>query len=372
MRIGIDAHAAEREGSGNCTYIRNLLKALGTIDNQNEYVLYVTDPDHPFYQNFYSHDHFKIRQLAFKSPFIRIPLILAWKTLKDSLDILHVQYIAPPFHSGKLVTTVHDLGFLHYPQFFPKFEVFRSKILIRFTAKRSDDIITGSHFSKNDIMNSYRINPNKIEVIPLGVSSAFIREKATPKNQSVQERYGIESPYILCVGRLNPRKNLMPLVEAFVGLKRETSIPHKLIIAGKGDFAAESIIQSIKTMLCPEDVWFIGFVADQDLPSLYNGADVFIYPSLFEGFGLPILEAMSCGTPVIAAGTSGLIETVGDAGLLVNPLDPKEIKDAVLRIISDQDLKKKYIKRGLSRAKKFTWLSAAQKTLNVYKRLHPG
>jgi glycosyltransferase involved in cell wall biosynthesis len=369
MRIGVDAHAAERDGSGNCTYIRNLLKELCKIDNQNEYVLYVTDKRHPFYQDFLPFEHVKIKPIPVKNPFIRIPFCLAWKTLKDSLDILHVQYIAPPFHRGKLVATIHDLGFLYYPEFFSKFEVFRSKILIRSTAKRSDKIITGSDFSKNDIVQSYGINPSKIEVVPLGVSPAFKPETNITKVQEISEKYRIQRPYILCVGRLNPRKNLMTLVEAFVMLKREKSIPHKLIIAGKEDYDTQNIIQSIKTSKCSKDILFIGFVADQDLPFIYKGADVFLYPSLFEGVGLPVLEAMSCGVPVIVSNSSSLIEIAGDAGVLVNPLDPREIGNAIFRVISNQDLRKEYVLRGFSRVKKYSWLSTAQQTLTVYKSI---
>jgi glycosyltransferase involved in cell wall biosynthesis len=369
MRIGVDAHAVERDGSGNCTYIRNLLKALCKIDNQNEYVLYVTDIRHPFYQDFLPFEHVKIKPIPVKNPFIRIPFCLAWETLKDSLDILHVQYIAPPLHRGKLVAIIHDLGFLYYPEFFSKFEVFRSKILIRSTAKRSDKIITGSDFSKNDIVQSYGINPHKIEVVPLGVSPAFKPESDATKIQKISEKYRIQKPYILCVGRLNPRKNLTTLVEAFAILKREKSIPHKLIITGKEDFGTQKIIRSIKKTDYFRDVLFTGYVDDQDLNSLYNGADVFLYLSLFEGIGLPVLEAMSCGVPVIVSNSSSLIEIAGGAGVLVNPLDPREIGNAIFRIISNQDLRKEYAARGISRVKKYSWLSTAQQTLTVYKSI---
>jgi len=366
MKIGIDAHAAENDGSGNCTYIRNLLAALREIDNQNEYVLYVTDISHPFYQAFHSYEHFKIRQIALKSPFIRIPLFLARETLKDSLDILHVQYIAPPFHKGKLVATIHDLGFLHFPESFSRFEVLRSKILIRMTAKRSDKIITGSHFSKQDIIKTYKINPQNIEVIPLGVSTTFKPESNPAKAKKILDKYRVQKPYFLCVGRLNPRKNLISLVKAFAMMKKEKSIPHKLVIVGKEDFATRKIIQSIKAADSSSDVLLTGYVEEQDLPLLYNESDVFIYLSLFEGVGLPVLEAMSCGAPVIASDLSSLTEIVGDAGLLVNPLDPKEIGDAIFRITSNQELKKKYAARGISRAREYSWLSTAQQTLNIY------
>ena len=370
MKIGIDAHAAERDGSGNCTYIRNLLSELRQIDPRNDYVLYVTKSRHPFYRDFLSYKNFKIKQLRMNNPLIRIPFALAWETCKDNLDILHVQYIAPPLHKGKLVATIHDLGFLHVPESFPRFEVLRSKILIRMTAGRADKIITGSHFSKNDIAKTYKIDPDHIAVISHGVSPVFKPENDVSKIQKTLDKYGIPKPYFLCVGRLNPRKNLVSLVKAFTMIKKEKSIPHKLVIAGKEDYATRKIIRSIEEAGSPGNVLLTGFVEDDDLPALYNGADVFLYPSLFEGVGLPVLEAMSCGVPVIASDSSSLKEVAGNAGLLVNPLDPEELKNALFRITSNQDLRKEYTTRGKARAKKFSWLSTAQQTLNIYHRLH--
>jgi glycosyltransferase involved in cell wall biosynthesis len=370
MKIGIDAHAAEIDGSGNCTYIRNLVRALREIDKQNDYVLYVTKSMHPFYQDFHSYENFSIRQLPMKNPMIRIPLALAWETAKDKLDILHVQYISPPFHEGTLVTTIHDLGFLHVPETFSRFEVIRSKIFIRMTAKRAKKIITGSHYSKNDIVETYGIDPKKIEVIPLGVSGIFNPGIDPADAQKILRKYGIQKPYLLCVGRLNPRKNLISLVKAFDMLKKEKSILHKLVIVGKDDFATKEIIKSIKATDSANDVVFTGYVAEEDLPSLYSETDVFIYPSLFEGVGLPVLEAMSCGVPVIASDSSSLTEILGDSGILVDPLNPEELMRAILHITSDQDLRNSYRAKGTARAENYSWASTAQKTLECYKSLN--
>ena len=369
MKIGIDAHAAESDGSGNCTYIRNLLKELRQVDSRNDYVLYVTNSRHPFYRGFSSYANFKIKQLAWKNPLIRIPFALARETRRDNLDILHVQYIAPPFHEGKLVATIHDLGFLHVPESFSRFEVLRSRFLIRMTANRADRIITGSHFSKNDIAERYKIDPAHIAVINHGVSADFKPEENASRTMKVLEKYGIQKPYILCVGRLNPRKNLTSLAQAFTMLKKERSIPHKLVIAGKEDFATRKIIQSIEAAGSPGDVVLTGFVEDDDLPALYQGADVFLYPSLFEGVGLPVLEAMACGVPVIASDSSSLTEIVRDAGLLINPLDTGELRDALYKFIVDADTREKYIERGTTRAEKFSWLATARQTLDVYECL---
>jgi glycosyltransferase involved in cell wall biosynthesis len=153
-------------------------------------------------------------------------------------------------------------------------------------------------------------------------------------------------------------------------LKEEKSILHKLVIAGKDDFATKEIIRSVKATDSANDIVFTGYVADQDLPSLYSEADVFIYPSLFEGVGLPVLEAMSCGVPVIASDSSSLTEILGDAGILVDPLNPAELMRAILQITSDQDLRDSYIAKGTARAENYTWASTAQRTLECYKSLN--
>jgi len=370
MKIGIDTHAAEREGTGNCTYIRNLVSALSQVDKQNEYVLYGINIQHTFYRQFHDRENFRIRKLAVENALVRNPFLLTRATLKDALDILHVQYIRPPFHSGKLVVTIHDLGFLHYPDFFSKFEVLRSRLLIRSTAKRSGAIITGSHFSKQDIVDSYGIHPGKIQVISLGVSPCFSPASDPLETRKILRKYGIQKPYLLFVGRLNPRKNIISIVKTFSLMKREHHLPHRLILVGKKDFKTRRTLLSVDKIEHKEDLLFTGFVHDRDLPFLYREADVFLYPSLYEGVGLPVLEAMRSGVPVVSSNTSGLKEIAGDAGVLVDPLDLSEISQAVLRIISDPDFRSTCRTRGISLTEKLTWLATAQQTLKVYQRVH--
>ncbi|MCP2605311.1 glycosyltransferase family 4 protein, partial [Candidatus Aminicenantes bacterium AH-873-B07] len=249
------------------------------------------------------------------------------------------------------------------------FEVFRSKILIPFTAKKADKVITGSNFSKNDIISNYKINSQKIEVIPYGVSSSFKPIKNEEKIKKVLKKYTVTGEYILTVGRLNPRKNLLSLVKAYNILKKNKKIPHKLVIVGKEDYNSKETIQFIKKMDCYKDIIFTGFAKDEDLPYLYNGADIFVYPSLFEGVGLPVLEAMSCGVPVITSNTTALKEIIGNAGIAINPFNIDEIAQAIFQIISNEDLKNVYIKKAFERAKEFSWKLTAQRTLKIYKVL---
>jgi len=375
MKIGIDAHAAERDGSGNCTYIRNLLKSLLQIDDKNEYVFYTIYPHHPFYQAFKTHKQVQIKHpplKAFHHPLLRIPLWMAYETLKDRLDILHVQYIAPPFHKGRRITTIHDLGFLHIPETFSRWEVWRSRILVRLTAQKSHKIITGSRFSKQDILSKYHIPPEKIEVVHLGASLGLRPELKDSEIQKTLQKHRIQKPYLLCVGRLNPRKNWVTLVKAFSQLKKKTRIPQKLVIVGKKDFDTREVLRSVHKTPDSREVRFTGWVPDQDLWILYKQADIFIYPSLFEGFGLPVLEAMSLGIPVITSHSSSLREIAGDAALLVDPTDPQALSQAVSKLIHSQELRKNYSEKGIIQAKKFSWISTARQTLKIYEKAVNG
>lgn len=369
MRIGIDTHAAENDGEGNSTYIRNLLIHLKKIDQENDYIFYGIDIQHPFYKNFIPDKKVIIKKLPADHPLIRIPFYLSQKTYADALDILHVQYISPPFFKGKLVVTIHDLCFLHFPECFPKFEALRSKILIKNTAKKAKKIITGSLFSKTDIKQKYQVDPEKIKVIPSGVSSLFNNHNDKEGALKILQKYNISNPYILSVGRLNPRKNLLSLIKAFASLKKSKTLPHELVIVGKKDYKTEELKRYTKEKKLENSVFFTGLVPDEDLPYLYGGAEVFVYPSLFEGVGLPVLEAMKSGIPVITSNTSSLKEIVGGAGLTINPLQQKELSEALSRLLHDSDLREVYIKKGLARVEEYSWEKTARGTLAVYEEV---
>lgn len=370
MKIGIDSHAAEKPGEGNCTYIRNFLTALAAIDKDNEYILYAINDNHNFYQKFHAKNNFSIRKLPLKNPIIRIPFSLAKKTFTDSLDILHVQFIAPPIFKGKLISTIHDLCFLHFPQTFSKFEAFRSKIMIKNTARHSDKIITGSSNSKNDIINHYNIQADKIEVIPYGISPRFSPEKDAKITQKALNKYQIKRPYVLSVGRLNPRKNLITLIKAFSSVKNSSTIPHQLVIAGKKDYRTHDITNFIRKNRLSKHIIFPGFIPDKDLPYIYSQADLFVYISLYEGVGLPVLEAMKSGVPVLTSNNSSLSEIIGDAGITVPPLDSKQIARALINLLNNPELRSKCRQKGLERANKLNWEETASHTLAVYEEVY--
>jgi len=367
MRIGIDAHAAEADGSGNATYIRGIIKGLLDAEPPYEFVLYVTDQSHPFYRILPGLGaRVILRELRPRTPLLRIPVSLALAASRDALDVLHVQYIAPPVHRGRLVATIHDLGFLRVPSTFSRSFVKRSRVLVRRTAKRADRVITGSAFSREDLIAEYGLDPKKVSVIPYGIGPEFLAAAGASEREAarVLGRLGIEKPYILSVGRLNPRKNLPALARAFDRLKKATGLPYRLVLAGPADYRTKETLEAVSR--AAPDVIVAGLVPDRDLPILYREAEIFVYPSLFEGGGLPALEAMAAGTPVIASKTSSLPEMVGEAGILVDPESVDDIARALVRLATDPDLRRTLQEKGRSRARKMTWENAARATLRVY------
>ena len=365
MRIGIDFHSAEREGSGNCTYIRNLVEAMTLIDGKNEFFLYVTDRSFPYYGIFKDRKNVHLRQIPFNNPFIRIPS-LGLATFKDAIDVLHIQYIAPPIFRGKMVVVIHDLAYLHFPQCFRRFERFRLRHLIPINARMAKYILTVSEYSKNDLVKTLQIPEDKIIVSSNGLDKKFGVHCDEKDKEKILQKYGISGKYILSVGRLDPRKNLLRLINAFKELKKSGKLPHKLVIIGKEDHMSSEIENAVRGF--ENEIIKAGYISDEHLPCIYQSADLFVYPTLFEGFGLPVLEAMACGCPVIASNVASIPEVAGDAAVLVDPESTEEIMNAIDKVVNDRDLRSKMIEKGLKQASGFSWETSARITLDTYER----
>jgi glycosyltransferase involved in cell wall biosynthesis len=367
MKIGIDFHSAEQAGSGNCTYIRNLVESLIDLNTDNEYFLYITDSAYPYYRKFDNRRNIYIRPLAGKDAPRRL-LSLGLKTYHDRIDILHVQYVAPPFFRGKLVVTIHDISFLHYPKYFAFGKRVYLKYLVPYTLRKSHQIITVSEFSRQDIIRTYHVPADKIQLTPEAAHPRFIPDTILQEQKALLRKLGIQDKYLLFVGRLDVRKNISALISAFSMIKRTKAIPHQLVIAGRQDFLRGPLQKQILAEDILPHVVFTDFVPEELLPTLYAHAEVFVYPSFYEGFGLPVLEAMASGCPVIASNTSSLPEITGDAGLLVNPHQPEKLAQAIWMVISDGILRESLRRKGLERSRKFNWRETAERTISVYKK----
>jgi len=368
LRIAIDAHSVGTGLGGNESYATNLIEALAEIDQVNRYTLYVTK--RVAVERFSNRwPNFSVRSTLPHTPLIRIPLTLSGELRRNPVDVLHVQFTSPPFSPCPVVVSIHDLSFEHLPQTFKWRSRKQLRITVRRSAREASQVIALSEYARNDIVNTYQVNPEKISAIPLAAAAHFRPIRNEEKLQGVRQTYGIDGEYILSVGAIQPRKNLDRLVSAYSRLRRakpEVKLP-KLVLAGKCAWLYDETLRAIKELKLSDSVILTGYVPESDLPALYSGALCFIYPSYFEGFGLPPLEAMQCGVPVIVGDQTSLPEVVGDAGVLVDPFDADALAAAIEKVISDSDLRARLSVQGLARAQLFNWRETARQTLAVYR-----
>ena len=369
MRIAIDAHSIGARLGGNETYAINLIEALAEIDQTNLYTLYVTKRD--ALERFANRwPNFTVKQTLPHTPLIRIPLILSRELRRKPVDVLHVQYTAPPLAPCPVVTTIHDLAFEHLPETFNRRSWMQLRLTVRRTARRAAQIITVSEYSRQDICNTYSIPSERITVTPEAASGKFFPLTDATELRAVREIYGIKRNYILSLCSIQPRKNLIRLVEAYSFLRKSSAhleLP-QLVLAGKSGWRDDEIFRAAQRETVADDIVLTGYVADEHLNALYNGATCFVYPSYFEGFGLPILEAMKCGTPVVAGNRTSLPEVAGEAAILFDPFETKSLADALQRLLRDPECRATLSAKGFERAGEFSWKTTARLTLEVYER----
>jgi len=367
MKIGIDAHAIGSQQSGNETYYEQLLKHLATTPtNGNKYVVYYTNPTGA--GRIPATEKFCLKRLWPATPFWRVPVGFPLEFRREQLDVFHAQYIIPPFCNCKTVTTIPDIAYEHYPEFFSRFYRLRSQALIRRSAQRADHIITVSEYSKKDLSTTYHINPDKITVTYEGAGPDFFPRDPVACQEQVAREYGIKAPFLLYVGRIQERKNLRRLFSAYARIKGEL-VDEKLVLVGKKDWMSESLEAHMKNLDLQDRVIFTGYVPSLDLPVFFNAAEAFVYPSVFEGFGLPVIEAMACGLPVLTSYGSSLEEVAGEAALLVDPLSEESIAEGLRKLLGDRSLRLKLGCAGIARSARFSFKNTAEQTVGVYERL---
>ncbi|MEA3459659.1 MAG: glycosyltransferase family 1 protein, partial [Chloroflexota bacterium] len=301
-------------------------------------------------------------------PFPRLwtHLRLSLEMIRRPPDVLFIPaHVLPILHPHASVVTIHDLGYLHYPHAHRLLDRFYLDLSTRYNAHAATHLIADSIATKRDLAECYGVDAAKITVVYPGYDQAAFRPADVKAIEAVKARYGIASEYILFVGTIQPRKNLVRLIEAFANLHTCILANLQLVIAGKRGWLYEGIFQRVEELGLEGQVVFTGYVAEEDLPALLSGARLLVLPSLYEGFGLPVLEAMACGTPVVCSNASSLLEVAGDAAILVDPLDVEELAAAMERVLRDKELQAEMIERGFERAKRFSWEKCAQETLAV-------
>ena len=423
MLIGIDASRANKSRkTGTEWYSYYLIRWLAKLDNKNEYILYSDTPltgglldlstpqyipnsgcyekiefDADGYQVIKSpHNNFKVKILHWPFSFFWTQGRLSIEMLLHRPDILFVpSHTLPLIHPRNSVATIHDIAFEKEGDLYQKENIneeasnhdfiVNALVIIftlgkyrannidylrwstRFGLKHAKKIITVSNYSKSDLVQLYQADESKIKVIYNGYNR-FIFKKIDDQQaiDKVLEKYGIIEPYLLYVGRIEKKKNIPKLIEAFSLLKQEhKNSNHKLILAGKASYGYDETTYTIQEFGLASDVLLTGWVEENDLPFLFSGATAFVFPSNYEGFGIPLLQAMACGTPIITSCNTSIPEVVGDAALLINPLSAKSMAEAMGKIINDPFLREDLINKGQDRVKTFSWQKCAEETLEL-------
>lgn len=369
MHIAIDAHSVGAGLAGNESYIANLIEALATLDTANRYTLYVTRRE--AVERFSARwPHVTVRLTLPHTPLVRIPLTLSAELRRRPVDLLHVQYTAPPLAPCAVVATIHDLSFEHLPETFKRRSRAQLRLTVRRTARLAHQVIVPSEYSRRDLLETYHLPMERVHITPLAAAPCFAPVLDEDRRRRTKELYGIKGEYILAVGSIQPRKNLVRLIESYRDLRAarpQAKLP-QLVLVGKRGWLYGETLEAVNRHSINGDIRFTGYVRETDLPALYTDALCFVYPSYFEGFGLPVLEAMACGAPVIAGNRTSLPEVIGDAGLLFDPFDTSALTTALARVIDDGKLRRSLHRRGLERASLFNWRETARRTLEVYER----
>jgi glycosyltransferase involved in cell wall biosynthesis len=375
MRVGVDYTAAINQSAGIGRFVRCLFDAVTTLDRENEYVLLHAAPEPgrsaalPIAPNV-SGRELRFRERIMNVMWHRMKISFPVDLLTGPLDIFHSpDFVLPPVRQATTILTVHDLAFLLFPECADqRLRAYLEQVVPRSVA-RANYIIADSENTKNDLVCLLDANPDRVSVIPGGVDPHF---QPAPQEaiEDVQRAYGLVHPYVLGVGVIEPRKNFPRLIEAFTRFRRNMDEPYQLVIAGGKGWLSDETYREAERSAYATDIRFPGYVPDARLPALYTGARAFAYPSLYEGFGLPVLEAMACGTPVVCANTSSLPEFAGDAALLVPPEDPGAIASALERVCREDGLGNQLRRRGCERARDYTWERSAELLIALYNRVY--
>lgn len=372
MRIGLDYTSALRQRAGIGRYTRGIVSALARLDETNQYTLVVPRdagalPDNPGAAN--------MRFL--RLPFSDWLLTVAWHRLRlplpvdaftGPLDLFHApDFVLPPLRRGRAIVTVHDLSFMRFPQCADKGLVAYLNSVVPRSLRRAHLILADSTATRQDLITLLGMPPQKVTVVPAGVGPEYRPITDEALLAEVRRRYSLPRRFILHVGTLEPRKNLPRLMEALAAISTQERDVRLVLVGGKG-WLYQDIFDTVDRLGLGERVVFPGYVAEADLPAVYNLATVVAYPSLYEGFGIPPLEAMACGVPVVCSNSSSLPEVVGDAALQIAPEDSDGLAAALLSALNNEDMRRHMRQRGLERARLFTWPAAAARLLEAYKQ----
>ncbi|MDP2946388.1 MAG: glycosyltransferase family 1 protein [bacterium] len=365
MVIGIDASRANRrQKSGVEWYAYNLLDRLFELDHNNQYLLYTPDK---------LRGAIIPRSANWSEEMLNWPLNrfwtlgrLSWEMICHQPDILFVpSHTFPLVRAKKNVITWHDVGYEHYPETYGSFELKSLKLGAKRMVKTADQIIAVSDFTKREIMKFYGVDSQRIAVVPLGLDHRLWQPSSPESVKETLNQLKIKYPYFVFLSRLSLRKNVIGLVRIYNRFRETQQHPFNLLLVGSDQPGAQELDAEIKASPYKEEIKKLGWLEIQQLPVLLSGARALLFPSIYEGFGLPAIEAMACGTPVIASNSGALPETVNNAGMLIDTHDYDAFAASMVKVVEDSDFRQGLINRGLARAQEYSWDQCAKQTLDV-------
>lgn len=379
IRIGIDVTSAVAQGAGIGRYTRELVQALVRLDSKPSYCLFsarapkltvVADPL-PEAPNVEYRETWLSEKWLYRM-WYRLHLPISVQRFTGEIDVFHSpDFVLPPVGDIPSVLTIHDLSFIHYPEAFTPSLLKYLNNVVPSSVARVNHVLADSLATKNDLIDIWQVPNEKVTVVYSGVNSSFRPVTDKERIDHLRKKYELgDNPYILSVGTLQPRKNYEMLMRAFKPVA--DSYDHQLIIAGGHGWMYEQIQKEIDQQGLGQRIRLIGFVEDQDLPALYSQASLFVFPSLYEGFGIPVLEAMACGVPAISSDSSSLPEVAGDAGLLISPVNQELWSKSIIQLLNDSARRTKMVAAGYLQARKFSWRKAAEQVLDTYHMLLSG
>ncbi len=360
IRVALDAHVVGRRQTGNETYVLNLGSALAARSDI-ETLAYVDAGTH------WPADMLspRLRPLRLRAPHLRIPVELPYRVRADRAQVLHVQYVAPLIHLP-VVTAIHDVSFEDLPGLFSRASTWRLRASVRLSARRSAAVVTLSEFTRGRLLHHYGLNPERVIVAPAGVSPKWRR---LPPDEVAARLEGLDLPprFVLAVGNLHPRKNIPLLIRSIDRLRKTGLDDVGLVVAGQPGWRADEVHAAIAGVRGAGWVRLTGYVSDSILEALYNAALVVAYPSLYEGFGLPVAEALAIGAIVVASDSTSIPEVAGDAAVLVDPNDDDALTAGIERAATDEALRIRLAEAGPRRAASLTWEACAEATVQAYR-----
>jgi len=370
MRIGINASKYFGINTGVGRYTSNLCDSISKGKDGNDYYFYLPRRSSTSWNDM-NKNQLGEQEVFLQNNTLRIlweQILLPIKTRKDMIDLFHyTDHAMSLIRSGHpVIITVHDIAYIRFPDLLNKSRQVYKKYILNLSVKKADVIIADSHSTKRDIMEFFKVDEKKVKVIHLGVESRF---HPISNVERYRTRNNLPTKMILNIGTLEPRKNVVALIKAFKRLQERGFKDYVLTIAGEKGWLYKKIFKEIKSSGMEQSIRLLGVVGDEYLPLLYNCANLFVYPSLYEGFGLPPLEAMACGVPIITSNTSSLPEVVGNAGIMVDPNDIESLSDEMYRVLGDKELMHRMSRDGLKRSKMFTWERTVNKVLETYKEV---